>query len=760
MIFRFLKFTVILLAALVSIATADEWEIFTDHRDIREIVFSDGKIWCATSGGLAALDIETEEYEYYSTVDGLCGIGISSIFLDGTGGLWLVFENCTMQRFQPGIGITHNVMGLDQGDALTLINEAKLGDMGIFLATNRGASWVKYSEEFNRWVWFAEYTNMGSLPTEQTTNTILQEDHYIWAGTSEGIARGDLNTPPPHEWVVFTTDDGLRSNVIISLVKYEENIIALTDSGLSEWDGNSWTNLSTISDFIQIKVVNDSLRAIREYGIFTKSGNDFISSSPRRNLISSMAWDDDGRVWAGMFFDGRPSYRGGIVLAEDSTFVEYVPNGPISNSIFDFDFTPEGDVLMVGGRSTGHYGLSRFSGEEWELWSYPEYKQSVFGSQHHVVLSDMDGGVWVGTWGRGLARYQPNGDSLDIYNHTTDGGDRLSGIPEAPNYILIPDLALDDLGNVWAVNRGALNGNVLVCIPRDFVQEPSEEKEWTYFHRSLFRNYPHFDRVTIDGQGRKWIASGGATVIDGQGVYALDDNGTITDPTDDQIWGPFPGLESPRVYSLEWDEDGYIWAGTADGAYYVNTNVGDLSAQGFTQLWPLRNYQVNSITIDASGNKWFGTTFGVFIVAPDLFTIIRTITTDQPDLLPSLSVKALGINPHTGWAYIGTDLGTAAIFTPYRDYGEELQKVTIEPNPFNPNDGRLMFTGNSLANMAEARIYTPDGRLVRKMDHNDAALGWDGKTDHGHKTASGVYVIVTYSSDGEAAQEKVAVVWK
>ncbi|MBT7617243.1 MAG: hypothetical protein HN590_08175 [Calditrichaeota bacterium] len=757
---RLLKSAVILLAALVTVSAADEWEIFTDHRDIRDLTFLDGKIWCATSGGLASLDIETKKYEYFSPVDELCGTSINHLALDSSGGMWLSYDNCTMQRFQPGIGVTHNVMGLDHGDALTSINDMKIGDMGIFLATNRGASWIKYSENFDRWVWFAEYTNMGSLPAEQIATSIYQDDHFIWVGTQEGIARGDLNTPPPHEWIVYTTDDGLRSKDVSHLIKFQDKITALTDKGISQWSGSRWETISTTEDIRGIDVFNDSLRIIRRDGVYTQSGNIWEQNTPRRNLLSSMVWDHDGGIWVGMHFDGSPSYKGGIALAGDSTFTEYVPNGPISNGAFNFDFTSEGDVLMVGGRTAGHLGLCRYNGNEWRVWSYPRYKHSVFGYQHHSVLSDMDGGIWVGTWGGGMARYQPNGDSLDIYNHTVESGERLSAIPGSPRYIVVPDLELDEFGNVWAVNRSATNGNVLICIPRDFVREPSEDKTWIYFHRSLFRNFPHFDRVTIDGQGRKWIASGGATVIDGQGVYAIDDNGTLNDPTDDQVWGPFPGLESPRVYSLEWDDDGYIWAGTADGAYYINTNVGDLSAQGFTRLWPLRNHQVNCIEIDASSNKWFGTTTGIFIVAPDLFTVIREINTDQPDLLPSVPVKAIAINPHTGWAYIGTDLGTAAMFTAYRDYGEVLEKITIEPNPFNPNEGRLMFTGNSLANMAEARIYTPDGRLVRKLDHNAAALGWNGRTDHGNKTASGVYLILTYSSEGKSAQEKVAVVWK
>jgi len=745
----------------ISVSYANEqWRVFTDYRDVREIIHIDGELWCATSGGLAVFDVNSKEYQQFTTIDGLSGIGITAMSADNAGGLWLAFDNCTVQRFQTNSGVTHVVNELDQESGLNRINWIDISQYGVFLATNRGVARLTYSERFDRWVWFEEYTKLGEFPNGQAATTVLIDGHYLWVGTEIGIARGDMDSPAPRTWENYTYDINLPGKLIRDFVIYNDRIMAASDSGLVQWYDNSWHRFTSSRDIRRLEVINDSLRAIRHAGIYTRIENTWQRNTPPRNYISSMAWDNEGRIWGGMMFDNGAVYTGGIVLATDSSYIEYIPDGPVSNTALNFNFTTEGNVLMVGGYGTGHHGLCIYDGEYWRKWSYPLFKGGAFLKQNRVVQADFDNGIWVGTWGSGLVWYKPD-STIYTYDYSEASGSRLIGYGSAGaslNNVLIPDLAIDDAGSIWLINRGAANGNVLVCVPRDFIQSPEPDKEWHYFHRSLFRNYPHFDRITIDGYGRKWLASSATSVVEGHGVYAFDDNGTLDDPSDDLIWGPFSGLESPRVFSLAWDPDGYLWVGTVNGAYYISANASDLNTQSFMPLYPLRDYQVNVIEIDASGNKWFGTTFGVIVVKDDMFTIQSRITTDKPDMLPNLNVNALAINPHTGEVFFGTDNGTAALVTPYRDYGETLEEISIEPNPFNPNDGKMAF--RSFANTAKARIFTPDGRLVRKLNHDEAVLGWDGRNDTGYKVANGVYLIVAHTNDGKALQGKVAVIWK
>lgn len=757
---RFKVQIALLAVALIALPlwSQDRWRMISDSRDVREVIHIDGQIWCATSGGLAALDIETGEFTKYTMIDGLADVGISSMAVDSSGGLWLAFENSSLQRFMPGVGVTHTAMGFDSDDSPNSIRDIEINSRGVFLATDRGIARVTYSPSSDRWVWLEEYIKLGDFPTDQGVNDIELNDSDLWAATDVGIAVGDLTSPLPRTWVNYTTANGLQSDLVQALEIINGAVIAATDDGLSEFNGSdSWIDHSSKTDVSLLSVQRDSLYAVRERGLYVWTSGRWEARSPVRWRISSVTFDGEGEIWCGQVFEGYAAYRGGVLHAADGVWEEFVPSGPISNHPLDLTFAPNGDLLLVGGVSGGQYGLSRSDGANWEVWSRPEYTSRIFSRQNTSVIFDLDGNAWVGSWGGGIAMFSP--DSVRGYDYTEETGRRLIGYSGNPNYVLAPDLALDGFGNIWVVNRGAENGEILVRIPREFIQDPELDIDWNYFHRSLFRGYPHFDHIAIDGLNRKWIAASTSEIIDGMGVYAFDE-GDIDDPADDRVWGPFPGLGSPQVLSMAWDDDGYIWVGTIDGAYYVNANVANLDGQSFTELYPMRDSQVNVIAIDPTGNKWFGGPFGVFVVADDLFTIKRRITSERPDLAPSSYINALAIDPFSGWAYIGTDRGTVALFTPYRDYGEEILEISIEPNPFNPLLGRMIFTGSSLANMGEARFYTPDGRLVRRLDNQAAAMGWDGFNDNGDRVASGVYLIVTHSDDGKAARGKVAVIWK
>ncbi len=754
-----IRVILVILVIPVMVNASDDWRIFTDYRNVNDLEISGHSIWCATDGGLAEFDLTTEQYRTYCIKDGMGGIGVLTLKPDPNGGLWLAFSNLVIQRFEPGTGITHTVSALAQDNRLTKINRIAVDSRGIFVATNRGIANVQYSPQFDRWIWFEEYSHFGSMMPGQESNAVLVKDHYIWVATNIGIARGDLDTPAPLVWEVYDKEHGLPENQTFDIVEYDDNIIAATTGGVVSWNGSQWTSISGNSAIKRLSVVNDSLKAVGSSGLYCWDGVDFRLEGMNRAWINAAVYESDGTAWAGMRRVGV--YPGGVARQTSDGWQDFTPEGPASNYIYASAFMPDGSALLVGGRQAGEYGLSRWDGISWRTVTAPEDLSSVFHYQHRDVLVDYAGGAWVGTFGGGIARYGQDG-SLDVYNHSVETGERLIGygVGNSANIVLAPALENDSKGNIWVLNRGAVDRRVLVCIPQDFITNPDPDRGWYYFDRGLFNNYEHFDVMAVDSRDRKWIASSSPEVRAGQGVYVFDDNGTLDDTDDDRAWGPITGLNTAQVLCLAWDPDGYIWVGTIDGAYYINANVDDPGSQSFTQLYQLRDVQVNAIAVDPSANKWFGSIFGVAIIAQDLYTTIRNITSEPPDILPSDRVSSIGINPYDGWAYIGTEEGTIALRTPYQDYGEKIKSVTIEPNPFNPNRGLMVFTGNSLADGGEARIFNPNGKLVRSMNHEEAAMGWDGRNDSGHKVASGVYLVLVYNADGETARGKVAVIWK
>jgi len=74
------------------------------------------------------------------------------------------------------------------------------------------------------------------------------------------------------------------------------------------------------------------------------------------------------------------------------------------------------------------------------------------------------------------------------------------------------------------------------------------------------------------------------------------------------------------------------------------------------------------------------------------------------------------------------------------------------PNPFSATS-TFEFAVPRGAN-AKLAIYTPSGRLVRRLDAAAGAATWDGKSSAGIPAAPGVY-FVKLEVGGESAQRKV-----
>ena len=750
-------------------AAAEQWRSYTDIHEVRDIVFSNGVLWCATGGGLAGFHADGEYYEIYSNLSGFDGNSLNRITTDTYGGLWLAVQNRILQRFDPSSHlVTHTV---SQVSEVSSINDIAVryftpinSNGGIYLATNAGIARVKYYHDLDQWHWSERYTRLGSFPDQTAVNAIvIQGAFFLWAATAHGVACGDMTAPAPLTWVNYTSADGLAGNNVYDLAIFNDALYAGTDNGISVWDGSNWTTSDASLIVSRLEAVNGSLLGVTQDSVVSFDGTRWSRIGAARSWATSITVDDQNRTWIGLTRNGSES--GGVALAGADSWTNMHPNCPSTNIALDLTFAHNGDLLLIGGRIPGEFGLNRWNTAFWQSWTRPGMEQSIYGFSHRSVAVDITGGIWVGTFGGGVANYTFNADgtlnAVNIFDHSAATGGRLIGYDDQHlNTVLAPAVAADNNGNIWVVNRGAADGNVLVCIPREFIENPSSGIDWYYFHRSIFGSFPDLDLIAIDGHGRKWLATT-STSGQGRGVYMFNDNGTPLEAADDDTLGPITGLNQQEARCLAWDPDGYIWVGTIDGAYYMRTDVENLRGCDFRRFYHAQDEPVNTIAFDPAGNKWLGTNNGIMIIAPDLFTVVDHITTDYPSQLPVSVVNSIVIDPRDGWAYIGTNAGTVGMRTPYRDYGPSIGDVTVEPNPFKPDegDGRLYFTGTSLANDASVAIYTPDGRLVRKLNHAEAGRGWNGYNDNGEKVASGIYLILTYNGKSQAGQGKVAVIW-
>ena len=162
--------------------------------------------------------------------------------------------------------------------------------------------------------------------------------------------------------------------------------------------------------------------------------------------------------------------------------------------------------------------------------------------------------------------------------------------------------------------------------------------------------------------------------------------------------------------------------------------------------------------MDPVGNKWLGTSAGVFVLSSDGSTLLNQYSIENSPLL-SNDVRTITVHPFTGTAYIGTIRGLSSLTTPYAKPSERSDGLTISPNPFRPGlDERVTVDG--LMEGSTLKIISVSGDMIAEVPTPGGRVGyWDGRTTSGEPVPSGIYYIVAYGIDGGTVTlGKIAVV--
>lgn len=308
-----------------------------------------------------------------------------------------------------------------------------------------------------------------------------------------------------------------------------------------------------------------------------------------KGFVSSLLEDRDGTIWAGLFGDpgqlcavragqarcSRPEDGfGGYVwsLGEDSAgnlwvgaesgIWQWKPGTPRRFAmpgmrVGDLSTTVDGKIL-VGVRGSG---LRQVDGDR--LVPYPirpAAKPDEWLSDREVksnkLLRDRDGGLWIGTEGRGI---------LHVKDGKTDTFTRAEGLSGN----IACSLFEDREGNIWFGSEKGLD---------------------------RFRKLPVTTISTQQGLPNEVTKSVLATT-DGSVWVATDDGLARWKDAKPVVYKERDGLPDSRVQSLYQDSGGRLWVSTAGGLAYFATDR-------FVAVSGVPGKEVYSITGDAAGTLW------------------------------------------------------------------------------------------------------------------------------------------------------------
>lgn len=216
------------------------------------------------------------------------------------------------------------------------------------------------------------------------------------------------------------------------------------------------------------------------------------------------------------------------------------------------------------------------------------------------------------------------------------------------------------------------------------------------------------------------------------------------------------------LFGLKEDSEGNVWVASSSGPFYwAKDNIRNgyevftqhkISRDDGTGLadYLLKNVYVRCMEIDAAGRKWFGTNgSGVYVISSDNNSELEHFTTKN-SLLPSDVIYDILLDEATGTVWFATSKGLCSYQSDVTEtYGNlSDDNVYAYPNPVAPGyTGDITIKG--LMDGYQVTITTASGYVVNKGVCSGGSYRWNGCDQNGDRVASGVYMVLVSTNEGE-----------
>ena len=352
-----------------------------------------------------------------------------------------------------------------------------------------------------------------------------------------------------------------------------------------------------------------------------------------------------------------------------------------------------------------------------------------------------------------------NGKFINFFNDSNSPIEAFDG--KSKNYELVYGLKFDASGHLWILNSQAPTQSLIEYTREGqfishHIPEVMKLNDGGYTGKSLGNLCNPF----FDSNGYLWFVNNNWIQASAY-RHHLDTNTTNTyidfvnqDGTAiTAMWG---------VTCLAEDKEGNMWLGTDVGPFVLEKSQFDASNPVYTQVkiprndgtnyadYLLNKVSITDICIDAGNRKWIATSGnGVYLISADNLTQLQHFTYDNSKLLSNI-VNKIAINNQSGEVFFATDKGLCSFVSDATTINEEMTKdnVWAYPNPVTPDYSGLI-TVVGLSFNADVKIVSSNGKLIAEGHSNGGTFTWDGHDKDGNRVASGVYMVVTATSEGK-----------
>jgi hypothetical protein len=726
---------------------AGSWSDNMSYNSGQFVVAAEGKIFCSTISGIIVYDPAYASISKLSTVGGLTETGLSTIAYSSQTTTLIIAYNSTNIDLIRGGKVTNmpeilrkNIAGLKE------IYRIRTSGNRAYLACSFGIVVIDLlrDEVYDTWS-PGENTGLNQVfDIAFSGNTIL-------AATNSGIYEAELNNPG----LAYFGNWNRQNNIPSPSAPY--NCIAVIGNSIFAnrttptpstdtvfvWNG-SWEylyqtasnpNLSfettvnnelVVSSSLSVRVLNLAGALMRET---TNYGS--VAASPSNAIL------EGNTLWV------ADRNNGLVEIPGPSQSQILLPPGPRHNSVVNLR-AEDGDLYIAGGAVTNAWNntwtplqVSYYINGNWAT-----IPASTFSDPLRIIPGKSEN-YFISTWGMGLLEYS----GTTLLNHYDQYNSPLNSVIPGSPYVRLSGMAFDKEENLWIIHSGVTE-NIKVLRP---------DRTWVTIPVTI--EAPTIGDLIITQTGKKWIV-----LPRGHGLFIYDDNGTLSDFTDDSyrkmLVRDVENNLLSNVYSVTEDLDGTIWVGTDQGPaiYYnpdrafneevraVRIKIPRNDGTGLADFL-LSSEIITSIAVDGANRKWVGTlNSGAYLLSADGTTRLKHFTVDNSPLL-SNTVTSVSADLSNGLVWFGTSNGVISYRSDAPGGKSGLEGAFSFPNPVR-HDYMGVVTITGLVRDTNVKITDISGNLVYETTSTGSEATWDLMNYRGERVSTGVYLAFCATPDG------------
>jgi ligand-binding sensor domain-containing protein len=535
----------------------------------------------------------------WSVAEGLAQSQVYCMMEDSRGFLWFGTQGGGLSRFD---GM--RFINFQQRDGL-------VNDYILSMAEGQeGTLWFGTRDGISRFD--GEQFKTVRMPSSQSLAVNgLHCDHEgrIWAATNQGLFQlaGDSAR-------TYTT--GLEGGVgRVYLDKKDRLWLGTAEKGLFLYEKNVLTSLrdkGLNGNYVHDITADPDGRiwvATYDAGVFVENGGRFKRFRPKpdfpRNLVFDLEFDDS-QLWLSTQNSGVWAWQ-----LRDSSLLHFSEQEGLADDHVRCLLVDSWDNLWMG---TSGGGVSRYRGQAFEHYSR---RQGLY-EQIYSIAEDTDCRLWLGNADRGLAVL--DGDSVGYFSDPQLDNIKVKSLFHGQQDILWVGTEGNGLARIhnetiaWYNTSTGLGGNWIRAITENTegdvfigkaggglsVLSPDSlgNYEISLYRKADFRWADRINALACDWRDRVWL-----------GTYANGLGYVNTDSSLVQIDAP-GGAASKLVRCLVIGPRGFVWAGTAGGILRINPfDTDSLEITLFSEKLPSLN--IYSLLFDEEGILWAGTESGL-----------------------------------------------------------------------------------------------------------------------------------------------------